>query len=546
MILLESIPATAHRNSPLLSALSRVRAELSTVATDVASFARLSDSDLVEASAAVGLEKDALGAIGAMLAGEISRRSAPEFGSQGLAQKHGFRTPTEMVKVVTRTTSRDAVAAVQTGTLLVEATTEGTANPITGEVIEMREPWLKPLVSGVTAGQVSLAAIDAIRAGLGRPDSSVSVDMLTSAATKLEQPARSLDPDGLRRLARAARDEIDAIGVGQRENERREKRSLRLVTLPDGMARLVWLMDPETVASVKDVYDRATSPTLGGVRFVSDELQTQQSELVNDGRTPEPRASDAFAHLLVAGSDADPRVLIGSGAPVVKLIVSLDALERANAARGSAERGSGDMHGFIEGQPDPVSLATIGRSLEIGTGEPVVFDGTGDLIEEHVLASRFGSSWTDLVDGGRTHRLFGRKQKSDLAVRDGGCRWPGCSRPPSWCEAHHVKHWARQRGSTTVENGILLCKHHHLLLHNNRWEIERRRSSRSNGANDYWLIPPIELDPEREPRLMPSKSPAWDALFGSVTGELRVVSGDYASRGGDAHTKNGAVQRECR
>ncbi|MHB1172406.1 MAG: HNH endonuclease signature motif containing protein, partial [Lacisediminihabitans sp.] len=48
---------------------------------------------------------------------------------------------------------------------------------------------------------------------------------------------------------------------------------------------------------------------------------------------------------------------------------------------------------------------------------------------------------------------FNRKQRVALAARDGGCRRPGCERPPSWTEAHHIQHWVRDHRRTDLANG---------------------------------------------------------------------------------------------
>jgi hypothetical protein len=107
---------------------------------------------------------------------------------------------------------------------------------------------------------------------------------------------------------------------------------------------------------------------------------------------------------------------------------------------------------------------------------------------------------------GREQRLFTRRQRIGLAARDGGCRWPDCERPPGWTEAHHVDHWKRDHGDTTLDNGILLCRHHHLLLHDNHWEISHHNA-------DYWLTPPTDIDPHQTARPMPSKSAALHDLL---------------------------------
>jgi hypothetical protein len=64
-----------------------------------------------------------------------------------------------------------------------------------------------------------------------------------------------------------------------------------------------------------------------------------------------------------------------------------------------------------------------------------------------------------------------------------------------------------------LENGILLCKHHHLKYHNEGYEIVH------NIEGEYWLIPPTERDPEQAPIRMPLKSAALRDLWrGSATG----------------------------
>jgi Domain of unknown function (DUF222) len=51
-----------------------------------------------------------------------------------------------------------------------------------------------------------------------------------------------------------------------------------------------------------------------------------------------------------------------------------------------------------------------------------------------------------------------------VAVRDGGCRYPGCDRKIAWCDAHHIHYW-RHLGLTEYENLVLLCNRHHHHVH---------------------------------------------------------------------------------
>lgn len=68
------------------------------------------------------------------------------------------------------------------------------------------------------------------------------------------------------------------------------------------------------------------------------------------------------------------------------------------------------------------------------------------------------------VDLGMTARLPSPAQRRALAVRDGGCTFPGCDRPPNWSHAHHIVHWVRN-GPTDLENLTLLCNYHHHRVH---------------------------------------------------------------------------------
>ncbi|MDX6230780.1 MAG: hypothetical protein QOI76_4170, partial [Frankiales bacterium] len=63
-------------------------------------------------------------------------------------------------------------------------------------------------------------------------------------------------------------------------------------------------------------------------------------------------------------------------------------------------------------------------------------------------------------------------QRRALVVRDQGCVFPGCDRPPSACQAHHLRFWSHH-GPTDVENLALVCAFHHWLIHDRHWALER-------------------------------------------------------------------------
>jgi hypothetical protein len=75
------------------------------------------------------------------------------------------------------------------------------------------------------------------------------------------------------------------------------------------------------------------------------------------------------------------------------------------------------------------------------------------------------------LDVGRKTKVVPPALRRAVAVRDGGCAFPGCHRPSSWCDAHHIRHWA-DGGTTSIDNLVLLCRRHHRLVHHRRFTVE--------------------------------------------------------------------------
>jgi hypothetical protein len=78
-----------------------------------------------------------------------------------------------------------------------------------------------------------------------------------------------------------------------------------------------------------------------------------------------------------------------------------------------------------------------------------------------------------VLDVGRAQRRFTQRQWRALVIRDGGCVFPGCDRPPKWCDAHHLDFWDQHDGPTDLDNGCLLCRRHHTLIHHGGWKLQR-------------------------------------------------------------------------
>ncbi|HEU0207145.1 MAG TPA: DUF222 domain-containing protein [Pseudolysinimonas sp.] len=419
---------------------------------DLQGISGASDGELIEAMLAWARARREVDAGLATLAGVVAARSSLELGHDGLAQRAGARTADGLVSQLTGTTGVEARAITTVGTMM-----------------RTPAPWLGEVAARVAAGEVSIGAAAAIQIGLGSPCPTVAADDLADAARSLLTEAGGLPPEKVARHARELRDELDEAGIADRESALHEKRFLRLIPQPDGMTKLIGLLDPESAALVTDAVDAVTSPRRGGPRFVDTDAVQRADAVVNDERSTEQLALDALVEMVRIAAAADDGRVFGVRVPAVRLHVSLADLDRR----------AGAAH--FEGQTIAVSVATAAR---IGCADgllPILFDDHGKPLKL-----------------GRTKRSFTEHQRTVLAAVWGGCAHPGCDRPPSWTEAHHINEWARDRGNTDIDDGILLCRHHHLLVHNNGWKIQR------TGAR-YELLPrpgdalhpePITLTPK--------------------------------------------------
>jgi hypothetical protein len=89
-----------------------------------------------------------------------------------------------------------------------------------------------------------------------------------------------------------------------------------------------------------------------------------------------------------------------------------------------------------------------------------------------------------VIDVGRAKRTISGPQRKALKVRDGGCTWPGCDRPVSMTEGHHLVHWIHD-GPGDMPNLTLLCYRHHWMVHEGGWQVVRTDEGR------MLTIPPL-------------------------------------------------------
>ena len=167
-----------------------------------------------------------------------------------------------------------------------------------------------------------------------------------------------------------------------------------------------------------------------------------------DPRPTGRRRADAFGQLLRTHLSHSQRPMSGGVLPHVTLI-----------------------------RPTPVGVDCLGFTGPVSTR-------TAELITcDSTLTSVFVDGAGAPLDVGRAERLFTPLIRKGMAVRDGGCAHPGCGRPVSWCDAHHIQPWSNG-GHTSIDNGVLLCRLHHSAIHHGGWQVYL-------GPDRHpWFIPP--------------------------------------------------------
>jgi hypothetical protein len=154
---------------------------------------------------------------------------------------------------------------------------------------------------------------------------------------------------------------------------------------------------------------------------------------------------------------------------------------------------------FLENLPDtglPVHGGTTTSVMvtldydTLLTGIGVATTSTGDLItadqarrlacQARIIPVVLGAQG-EVLDLGRSARLFSPAQRKALAIRDKECTAEGCTVPAAWCEAHHAQQpWARG-GRTDLADGKLLCSFHHHRAHDPAWITHHE----ANGATTF-------------------------------------------------------------
>ena len=336
----------------------------------------------------------------------------------------------------------------------------------------------------LAAGEVSYAHAATLADATG----DLPPTKVAEAEEVLVEAARRLDPSRLRRLTTHLRDVIDPEKAEQRAGARLERRGLWLAATVDGMVAVDGLLDPEAGEAAQAALAPLARPSGP-----------------DDDRTAAQRRADALGELARQALQAGRLPQEGGLRPQLTVTIELASLLTEPGGLGGTG-GTGGVGGWGGTLPAETSRrlacdATITRAIvhrhptSADTGQPRGAEDGGGLATRlrdtiALLPPPLGAP-TQLLDLGRATRVITPALRRALALRDRGCIAPGCDRPPPWTDAHHLHHWLHG-GPTSLDNLVLLCRTHHLAVHEGGWQL--RRDSTSSQAT---LTPPARHHPYR-------------------------------------------------
>jgi hypothetical protein len=289
----------------------------------------------------------------------------------------------------------------------------------------------------------ALASLPLTSAAMQRGELSFSkARALTRRATgdnegELLELAKGATAADLERMLRAWR-----LGTredeAEREHRRHESRCLSIVPDDDGMYVIRGRLTPEVGALLMRTIEAA-----------SDALFREQH--IPGQREPEGAAAQRRADAI--GLAAERALAAGFG--------SSDAPAPLSGTR--AERYQVVLH------VDPATLSDQPGQSELEDGTRVSAETSQRLTCDVSVVTVTHEIDGSVLDVGRKTRTIPPAIRHALEVRDRGCRFPGCGL--RFTDAHHLVHWG-QGGKTSVDNCLLLCRHHHRLVHEGGWRVQ--------------------------------------------------------------------------
>jgi len=313
---------------------------------------------------------------------------------------------------------------------------------------EVLEPRLPATAMALGALEIDLAHAEVIESALASDAAGrIDVDQWVAAEVLFADWARHCSPERLARDAREHLDLLDQDGAAPGEDDP-QVNELHLAKSRHGVGgRIKGQLDAPTF----EVVARAIAAIL--------------KPAADEDKSLGQRQADALGEICAHALDEGRLPAQGGERPHVSITMGLAALQ-AGVRGANLELG---------GRIGPGEVRRLCCDAQV---TPIVL-----------------GAQSEPLDVGREKRCATLAQRRAVTVRDGGCAHPGCDRPPSWCEIHHIVHWVHG-GETNLDNLVMLCLTHHRMLHRSGWHIRIR-----DGHAEF--VPPKWIDYTQTPRRKP-------------------------------------------
>jgi 5-methylcytosine-specific restriction protein A len=301
-----------------------------------------------------------------------------------------------------------------------------------------------------TAGRASLRHVEVIARVLATPAARrLAPERWAGAEAALAAKAPDYTPAELQAWGTALVEALDQDGAEPDDRPPAQVNELHLTRLARGGGKIRGHLDDAAMFdAIAAVLDAKAKPLTA-----------------DDDRTTGQRQAEALAEVCRFVLDHGPTTLVpecGGQRPHLNVLIRLEDLE--NRARAACLDFGGSL------SPEALRMLCCDAAVV-----PIVLNGRGQPL-----------------DVGRATRTIPDGLRRAVAARDRGCAHPGCGRPPSWSEVHHIREWERG-GSTELSNMVMLCRAHHRLIHSTDWVVRIR-----NGLPEF--IPPKWIDVQQTPR----------------------------------------------
>lgn len=305
-------------------------------------------------------------------------------------------------------------------------------------------PAMPRTVAAFRAGGLSYSKVREMTRVADRVDEEVLVDL--ARAMTASQLARALSSFRAVEGARLGQDSIRQASWGVREDGMVE---IRAVLPPEAGAELVTALD---LALEQDGHDAPVDGTTEEASSASaaessaEAARATAAATATTTATLEQRRADALVELARGYLGSAPADRSGQDHHLVVVQVSAEALIRdVPAGTPATPRGIG-VGAHVVGPDIPLEPATAERLACTGKVAVTITDRTGEVL--HL---------------GRARRLASPAQRRALRLRDRTCSFPGCHQARH-LDAHHVTPWS-QGGGTDIDGLALLCRRHHVIVH---------------------------------------------------------------------------------